>query len=309
MDKSQKNDFRCGFVSIVGRPNVGKSTLLNCILKEKVAIVSTIPQTTRTQIRGVYSEKRGQIIFIDTPGLHRPKDGLGKWMNRACEETLVDADCIIHLVDTSEPTGEEEDMVVARLNNVKTPVIIGLNKIDLKGKYVPEYIALWEKTKGKPMNAIDSLILLPISSKTGFNVDKLLEIIFEFLPIGEALYPQDALSDMPQGMAIADIVREKLFWAMRDEIPHSLAVIVEEMTKRKKDLLYLRINILVERESQKEIVIGKGGSVLKKVGTLARAELEKLMDARVFLDLNVKVEPNWRNNEILLQDMGYSSPG
>ena len=151
----EKESFRCGFVSIVGRPNVGKSTLLNYSLKEKVAIVSTIPQTTRNQIRGIYTEDRGQIIFVDTPGLHRPKDGLGKWMNKASEETLVDADCVIHLVDTSEPTGEEEDMVVTRLNNVKAPVIVGLNKIDLKGKYVPEYIALWEKTKNKPIGQIE----------------------------------------------------------------------------------------------------------------------------------------------------------
>lgn len=304
MDKNLEKDFRCGVVSIVGRPNVGKSTLLNAIVKEKIAIVSTVPQTTRTQIRGIYSEKRGQIIFIDTPGLHKSKDHLGQMMNRASSQTMGDADCLIHLVDTSEPTGMEEDMVVSQLKTAKAPIILGLNKIDLKGKYVDQYIALWEKAKGIPVTEMDFLTLLPMSGKTGFHIEKLLSVIFEKLPIGPALYPMDTISDVPQQLAIADIVREKLFWIMREELPHSLAVITTDVNKKKKGLLYIRIEILVDHESQKEIVIGKKGEILKKIGTQARKELEGLLDSKVFLELFVKVKKHWREDDRLLKEMG-----
>ena len=304
MSQDTENNFRCGMVSIVGRPNVGKSTLLNRILNEKIAIVSKVPQTTRHQIRGIYTDTRGQIIFVDTPGLHKPKDSLGQWMNVTSEDTMKEADCIVHLVDSSEPTGKEEEMVVSRLKEINVPIIVGLNKIDLKGKYVDQYIALWEKTKGQPINTLNSMTLLPLSSKTGFNTDKLLDILFGLLPKGPALYPSDTISDMPQKLAVADIIREKLLWVMREEVPHSLAVIVEEMTPRKEKLIYVRAVILVERESQKEIVIGKKGMVLKKVGTLARDELESLLQSKIFLDLYVKSEKNWRDNVSILKELG-----
>ena len=304
---AQENEsFRCGMVSIIGRPNVGKSTLLNCILEEKVAIVSIVPQTTRHQIKGIYNDKRGQIIFVDTPGVHHSKDNLGRLMNTLSEDTAQQTDCIIHLVDTSEATGREEEMVVRRLKDIRVPIIVGLNKIDLKGKYVDQYIELWEKIKGQPIQAISSLVLLPLSGKTGFHIDKLLEILFELLPQGPALYPQDTLCDFPQKLALADIIREKLFWLMREEIPHSLAVLVEEMTPRKKGLVYIKAQILVERKSQKEIVIGKKGQILKKVGTLARGELEELLGKKVFLDLEVRLEENWRDNNSILQELGYN---
>lgn len=292
-------------VSIIGRPNTGKSTLLNAIVDEKIAIVSSVPQTTRSRIRGIYNDKRGQIIFIDTPGLHLPQDRLGAWMNSTAEGTMHEADCIIYLVDANKPTGQEEEMIVSRLKNIKTPVILGLNKVDLNGKRADEYISLWEKVKGKPITEMKSFVLLPLSGETRYNIDTLISLIFEFLPVGPALYPTDIVSDMPQKMAIADIIREKLFAMMREEVPHSLAVNVEEITLKQKKVTYIRAEILVERDSQKEIVIGKGGQVLKKVGTLARIELEELLESKVFLDLNVKWQKKWRDDDTVLQDLGY----
>ncbi len=301
----EKKSLRCGVVAIVGRPNVGKSTLLNGILGEKVAIVSSVPQTTRQQIRGIYNDERGQIVFIDTPGVHLAKDTLGKWMNASSSRTGSDADCIIHLVDSSEPTGQEESMVMDQLGDFKNPIIVGLNKIDLKGKYVDHYIAIWEKAKEKPFHEIENMTLLPISGKTSFNIDKLLNLLFAILPEGPLLYPTDTLSDLPQRVAIADIIREKLFWLMREEVPHSLAVIIKDIVKRKKNLLYIPAVILVERDSQKEIVIGKKGQILKEVGTAARKELEDLMGQKIFLELFVKTEKNWRDNPGLLNEMGF----
>ncbi len=305
MTENTQDNFRCGFVSIIGRPNVGKSTLLNCILKQKVAIVSKVPQTTRQQIRGIYNDTRGQIIFIDTPGLHIPKDALGKRMNLLARDTAQQADCLIHVVDASEPTGPEEERVVSALKNITAPIILGLNKIDLKGKCVDQYIQLWEKTKNVSIGAITNLTLLPISAKTEFNIEKLLDILFENLPVGVALYPREMVSDVPVKLAIADLIREKLFWSMREEIPHSLAVVIEEMTVKKGKLTSISAAILVERESQKKIVIGKRGEVLKKVGTLARAEIEKLLSSRIFLTLTVREKKDWRENNSILDELGY----
>ncbi len=299
--------FKSGVVSVVGRPNVGKSTLVNAILKEKVAIVSSVPQTTRFQIRGIYTDARGQIIFIDTPGLHRSKDKLDKAMNTTSLDSIQNADCIVHLADTSRPCGREEEMIIDNLKDLKTPIIIGLNKIDLKGKYVTEYISLWEKIKGKSIHDIKNIILLPLSGTEDVNIDKLLDLIFERLEVGELLYPADTLTDLPQRLAIADIIREKLFSLMREEIPYSLAVVVEEMEKHKRGVLYIRAKILVERPTQKEIVIGKHGNILKEVGTLARKELEELLESKVFLETFVGVEKKWRDDDQMLKELGYGS--
>lgn len=302
----EKKDSRCGIVAIVGRPNVGKSTLLNKIIGEKIAIVSKVPQTTRHQIRGIYTDERGQIIFIDTPGFLRGKDKLDQFLKQAAVSTFHDADGIIHLVDSSETVGREEEEVVSNLKDLKIPIIVGFNKIDLKGKHLPEYISLWERAKGKPAAEISSLTLLPLSGKRGTNVDKLLDLLFELLPQGPALYPPDIISDLPQKMAVADIIREKLLNIMREEVPHSIAVIIEQFEPRKKNVMYVGAVILVERDSQKEIVIGKGGNVLKTIGILAREELETLLDTSVFLDLHVKLKSNWRDDGPLLQDLGYA---
>ena len=306
-DKQVRVPFRCGFVSIVGRPNVGKSTLLNSLVEEKIAIVSKIPQTTRNPVRGIYNDERGQIIFIDTPGIHLGRDRLDKFMNRTAVETTVDVDVIIHLADTSRAVGEEEHRVVESLKDLPKPIILGLNKIDLKGRYLPQHIGLWEQIRGRPVTEMKDFVILPLSGKTGTNREKLLDILFEFLPVGEALYPLDSVTDVPQKMVIADIIREKLFNVMREEVPHSIAVVIEEMGPRKKKMTYIRALIMVERETQKEIVIGKGGSILKKIGSLARQELEELLERKVFLDLVVKAQKNWRDDLSVLEEMGYVS--
>jgi len=297
--------YRCGMVSIVGRPNVGKSTLLNTIVGEKVTIVSKVPQTTRHRIRGIYSDERGQIVFIDTPGLVSGKDRLDYLLRKVCLGATQDVDCIIHLVDTQETVGKEEVELVKRLNGVKVPIILGLNKIDLKGEYIPEYIALWEQVKNKPINHIDSLTMVALSGKDCINVDKLLDVLFEKLPEGEPFYPTDTISDIPQKILIADIIREKLLYVLREEVPHSIAVVIESIKPRRKKTLHIQAVILVERESQKEIVIGKKGHTLKTIGTQARQELEELVGSKIFLETYVKTQKKWRDDLQLLQELGY----
>ena len=302
MDKKLKS----GIVAIVGRPNVGKSTLLNAILGEKISIVSDVPQTTRRQIRGIHTDERGQIVFIDTPGVHAGKDKLDKYMNRASLGSIDSVDAVIHMVDASETTGQEERHVISRLNKCGKPIIVGLNKIDItKGKFVPEYIKLWEEMRGVPMTEMKDLILFPISALKGTNVKKLVDLLFEQMPQGPLLYPEDTITDLPRRMAMADLIREKLFLLMREEIPHSIAVIIEGVQPQRGKILHIRAAILVERESQKEIVIGKAGAILKQVGTEARKDLEELVDSKVFLELFVKARSNWREDYSTLEDMGY----
>ena len=297
-------NFRCGLVSIVGRPNVGKSTLLNAILKEKVSIVSRVPQTTRHQIRGIYNDERGQIIFIDTPGLYLGKDKLDQMLIKTAFSSTREVDAVIHLVDNSEPTGREERAVVQRLLRVSAPIILGLNKIDLKRSFLPQYISLWETLKGVPVQEMKGFTLLPLSAKTRANLDKLLDILFELLPRGPALYPLDVICDVPRKTAVGDIIREKFLHVMREEIPHSLAVIVESIQPKKNKAVYISALVFVERESHKEIVIGKNGEVLKKIGTLARLELEDLLEGKIYLDLHVKLQKKWRDDLSLLEEMG-----
>lgn len=307
MPEEHKENFRCGMVSIVGRPNVGKSTLLNRILGEKVAIVSKVPQTTRNQIRGIYTDERGQIIFVDTPGVHKGGDQLDRFMNQSAFGITSEADVIIHLVDANDRVGLEEEELVARLHSLKVPVILGLNKVDLKGKTIAEYISLWEKVTGKPIQENPLITILPLSGKDGTNISKLIDIVFELLPDGQALYPQDTVCDIPQKMVIADIIREKLYMLVKDELPHSIAVVIDVVEPRKGKLLYIQAVIMVERDSQKSIVIGKNGALLKKVGSLARVELEELLESKVFLELFVKSHKDWRDSTSLLQEMGYQS--
>ncbi len=298
--------LKSGMVTIVGRPNVGKSTLLNAILQEKVSITSQVPQTTRNQIRGIVTDSRGQIVFIDTPGIHLGGDRLDKYMNKASAGSIDGVDAVVHLVDSSECTGVEERHVISLLKHCTKPIIVGLNKVDVtKGKFVPEYIKLWEEVTGKPMTEMPNLILLPLSALKGTNVSKLIDILFDYMPKGPMLYPQDAITDLPKRMAMADLIREKLFRIMRDEVPHSIAVIIEHVQPRKGKTLHIRALILVERESQKEIVIGKGGAILKQIGSQARVDLEALVDSKVFLELYVKTKSNWREDHDTLEEMGY----
>lgn len=292
-------------VSIIGRPNVGKSTLLNTIVGEKVAIVSKVPQTTRNRIRGIYSDERGQIIFIDTPGLVTGKDKLDYLLRKACLNTAQEVDCVIHLVDAKEPVGPEEEQLVQRLCDAKVPIILGLNKVDQTPKNIPEYIALWERAKGKPVQEIKNFHMVALSGKEGTNVDALLDVLFAQLPESPLLYPEDTISDIPQKVVIADIIREKLLYVLRDEIPHSVAVIIESIKPRRKKTIHIQALILVERDTHKEIVIGKKGEVLKKIGTQAREELESLLGSKVFLETFVKTQKNWRDDIQLLQELGY----
>lgn len=295
----------CGIVAIVGRTNTGKSTLLNYILGKKVAIVSQIPQTTRNIIRGILTEKRGQIVFVDTPGIHKPKHHLGKYMNILAEDSAQGADLIMHLVDSSERVGEEEEMVVHYLTSAKAPVVLALNKVDLGGKFVPAYLKLWEEKKGKTLQELtDSFIAIPVSALKGTNIDRLLDVLFSHLPEGPELYPEDIVSDFPERLACADIIREKLFECMREELPYSIGVLVDEIAERSKKLTYIRADILVERDSQKAIVIGAQGKVMKNVGSLARKELEGILDRKVYLELNVKVRQGWRQDTEILRQMG-----
>ncbi len=301
-NKKQKS----GVIAIVGRPNVGKSTLLNALLGEKVSIVSKVPQTTRNQVRGIYTDDRGQIVFIDTPGLHMGRDALDKYMNRVSAGSIEGVDAVIHLVDANDHVGLEERRVVERLNTCGKTIIVGLNKVDLtKGKNVPEYIALWEQVRSKPMTDMPDLILFPLSALKGTNVSKLVDLLFEHLPEGPLLYPEDTLTDLPRRMAMADIIREKLFRLMREEVPHSIAVVIEKIQPRKGKTLHVQALILVERDTQKEIVIGKKGEVLKKVGMDARRDLENICESKVFLEMFVKVRKDWRDDPSLLGDMGY----
>jgi len=293
-------------VTIVGRPNVGKSTLLNQIVGEKVAIVTRVPQTTRNQVRGIYNDERGQIIFIDTPGIHLGTDKLDKFMNQSASGTIDEADCVIYLVDTSRLTGEEEENIASRLKNVKAPIIFGMNKIDLKRRNVDEYIALWERVKGKSVHEMENVTILALAGLKGTNIEKLIDILFDLLPEGPLLYPEDIVCDVPQKIVIADIIREKLFRVLQKEIPHSLGVIVESMCPVRKKTMNIKALIFVERDTQKEIVIGKNGDVLKKIGILAREDLEELLETKVYLEMFVKTQKRWRDNVSLLQEFGYS---
>lgn len=301
----KEKELRCGFAAIIGRPNAGKSTLLNRIIAEKIAIVSPVPQTTRTMVKGIYTDERGQIVFIDTPGWHRGRDHLDRFMSQACLDATDGVDCVIHLADTSRPIGEEEFQVVDRLKHVKVPVIVGLNKVDLKGEYMAQYISLWEEAKKKKIEEIKNLVLLPLSGKEGTQVDKLIDLVFSFLPVGPLFYEQDVISDTPRRHVVADIIREKLFLLTREELPHSIAVVVDEMRPAKGKTTFIRATVLVERDSQKEIVIGAKGQMIKQVGVMARAELENLLETKVFLELYVKANKHWRDDLAMLADMGY----
>ncbi len=302
---SQPPALKCGFVSIVGRPNTGKSTLLNYLVGEKVAIVSPVPQTTRTAVRGIFTDKRGQIVFVDTPGWHAGRDGLDRFMNKSCQNSLEGVDAVVYVVDTSRTVGEEERQIARRLKSVKVPVVMALNKIDLKGDHIGQYIELWEEAKGRKIDEIENFVMIPVSGRAGTQTDKLLDVLFGFLPSGPFFYEEDIVSDMPQKQLVSDMIREKLFLLTREELPHSIAVVVEEMRPVKGKTTHIRAVIFVERDSQKEIIIGARGQMVKKVGTMARAELEALLGNKVFLELHVKAQKNWRDDHGMLADMGY----
>lgn len=294
-----KKDFRSGFVTVIGRPNAGKSTLLNQLLGQKILIMSDKPQTTRNKINCILTEERGQVVFLDTPGIHKPKHKLGEFMVDSALESLREVDLILYMVDVTADFGAGEEYILENLKQVKTPCILLLNKIDLIEKdkllkLIKHYSALK-----------DFLAILPISAKTGENKEELMNIIFKEMPKGPMYYPEDEVTDQPERFIMAELVREKVLYLTRDEVPHSIAVVVETV-EEKKTLVKVRAVIVVERDSQKGIIIGHEGRVLKEIGKLARQDIETLLGSKVFLELFVKVEKDWRNRGRSLREFGYS---
>ncbi len=299
-----KTKLHSGFVVLIGRANVGKSTLLNNLLGKKVSIISKVPQTTRYSIRGILNDERGQIVFVDTPGIYITKKKISKFLSKRTFAVKEEADLILYMVDLSRAPGEEEREIMRRLlHRIDRPVIMALNKRDLGQFHADEYIELWKEYLQEGDNPLKYFI--PISALEKRGLDELLDAIFEFLPESPPLYPEDIISDLPEKFLIADIIREKIFNLTHEEVPHSVAVKVEDIEERKNNLVYIQATILVERKSQKAIIIGKRGEFLKGVGTEAREELELNFQKKVFLDLWVKVKKDWQNDIIVLRDLGY----
>lgn len=291
--------YRSGFVTIVGRPNVGKSTLLNQLIGQKIAIMSDKPQTTRNTIQAVYTTEDAQIIFIDTPGIHKPKTKLGDFMVKSAVSTLNEVDLILFLIDVSEEMGGGDRFIMKQLESVQTPVFCVMNKIDLiHPEKLLEIIAQYKEV-------LEFAEFIPISAKLGNNVNTLLDNIVKRMPEGPQYYPEDQITDHPEQFIIAELIREKLLHATFEEVPHSLAVQIEEMYVQDNGVVYISAIIYVERESQKGIVIGKQGSMLKEVGRLARMDIEALLGSRIFLEMRVKVKKDWRNQDFVLRDLGF----
>jgi GTPase len=296
---TSSKEFRSGFVSVIGRPNAGKSTLLNHLIGQKVLIMSDKPQTTRNRIQCILTEERGQIVFLDTPGIHKPKHKLGEYMVGKAKESMRDVDVILYLVDLSAEYGPGEEYIIEMLKQTKTPCVLVLNKVDLLATKellmlkIQQFAAL-----------VDFAAVVPISAKTGENSDELLNVIFAQLSPGPMYYPEDEVTDQPERFIMAELVREKVLQLTHDEIPHSIAVVIEEV-EEKKTLVKVRALIIVERESQKGIVIGAGGRQLKEISSLARLEIEALLGSKVFLEVWVKVKKDWRNRPDSLRNYGY----
>lgn len=297
---STGEEFRSGFVAILGRPNVGKSTLLNQLAGQKVAIMSDKPQTTRNKIQAVLTREDAQIVFIDTPGVHKPHHKLGQFMLSEVYSALEEVDAVLFVLDASDVIGSGDQYVAQELSRIKTPIFLILNKVDL---LTPEKIA-------QVMEDVKKLgqfsQVLPLSAKTGENLDLLIDELIACLPPGPQYYPEDMVTDQPERLIIGEMIREKALHLTREEVPHALGVEVEEVTKRQnKDLVYVRAVIYVERDSQKGIIVGKGGNMLKKIGQMARNDIENLLGTAIFLDLWVKVKEDWRNKDNMLKTLGY----
>lgn len=290
--------YKSGFVAVIGRPNVGKSTLINKIIGQKIAITSDKPQTTRSRIQCILTQDDAQIIFLDTPGIHRPKFKLGEYMLKAAEGTLKEVDAIFFVIDATEKFGGGEKYILERLSATTKPVILVVNKVDLlaREKILP-IIAEYSTRR-------DFAAVVPISAVDGTNVDALISEAKKFLPEGVQYYPADMVTDQPERLIIAELIREKILHATQDEIPHSIAVDLDEFTERDNGTIFIRATIYVERDSQRGILIGKGGTMLKRIGAAARPEIEMLLGTKTFLDLWVKVKRDWRNSVGALQSFG-----
>lgn len=289
--------MKTGFVALVGRPNAGKSTLLNQILERKIAIVSDKAQTTRHKITGVLTNETGQIVFLDTPGIHKPRHKLGERMVEIAQSSLYDADVVYYLVDVMQDFGPGEQYIVDQLQKTSAPVFLLLNKIDrVENLYLLSLIAQWQQR-------FDFAEIFPLSAKKGDNIEKLIETTFGYLEEGPQFYPADSVTDQPEEVVIAELIREQILEATRDEVPHSVAVVVEQMKLRDDGKIYVGATIYVERDSQKGIIIGRGGLMLRKIGSKARREIEYLLGEKVYLDLWVKVNEDWRNKESAIKSL------
>jgi len=296
----QKKGFKSGFVAIVGRPNVGKSTLMNQVIGQKIAIMSDKPQTTRNKIHGVYTTDDVQIVFLDTPGIHKPNSKLGNYMLKAAESALNEVEAILFLTDVTEAIGGGDRYIIEQLKKVKdTPVFLVLNKID---KIHPEEML---PVIDKFRKLMDFTEIVPVSALQGNNVNALLEQVTRYLGEGPMYYPADQITDHPEQFVCAELIREKLLQLTREEVPHSIAVEIETMSVAENGLVNIGAVIFVERDSQKGIIIGKSGALLKEVGKLARLDMERLLGSKIFLELWVKVNKDWRNRESILKTLGY----
>lgn len=293
--------FKSGFVSIIGRPNVGKSTLTNRLIGEKLSIISSKPQTTRNAIKAIVNTDDSQIIIIDTPGIHKPKTKLGEYMVKLAEGTLNEVDIILFLVEATDRIPGAGDLyIIEQLKSVKTPVILIINKIDLvKKEELPETIKNFSQL-------LDFRAVVPISATSGDGTDIVIEEIKKLLPEGPKYFPDDVITDQPERMLAAELIREKILELLSDEVPHGTGIEIISFRERKdRDMIDIEANIYCERESHKGIIIGKQGAMLKKIGTLARVEMENLFGVKVFLKLWVKVKPDWRNSASMLKTLGY----
>lgn len=299
-DKYMEKGFKSGFVALIGRPNVGKSTLMNQIIGQKIAITSKKPQTTRNKIQTVYTCDEGQIVFLDTPGIHKAKNKLGEYMVSVAEKTLNEVDLIMWLVEPDTFIGAGEQHIAEQLKGIQVPVILVINKTDtVKQDEVLSFIDAYRKI-------LDFDEIIPASALREKNVDTIVEQIFKYLPEGPMYYDEDTVTDQPMRQIVAELIREKALHALDEEIPHGIAVTIERMKKRRhKDIYDIEATIVCERDSHKGIIIGKQGSMLKKIGTNARYEIEQQLDTKVNLQIWVKVRKDWRDSELLMKNYGY----
>jgi len=300
-EEVKRSGFKSGFISIIGRPNVGKSTLLNLLLGEKIAIVSDKPQTTRNRILGIKNHPAGQIIFLDTPGIHRAQSRLNRSMVKVALATYSEVDGVCFMIEADRSDNDENDFILETLTKIEKPVLLVINKIDL----VPKGDLLPIMERYSRLRSFEQII--PISALLGDGVETFVDELLKILPEGPRLFPEDMITDLPERFLVAELIREKVFQLTQEEIPYATAVVVEDFKEREeKNLIVIRATIQVERESQKGILIGKRGRMLKEIGRLAREEIEALLGARVFLELWVKEEKNWREDPRALRRLGYS---
>lgn len=292
--------YKSGFISIIGRPNVGKSTFLNRVIGQKIAIMSDKPQTTRNKIQGVYTTNDSQMVFIDTPGIHKPKHKLGDFMMKTATNTLKEVDLILFMINAEEGFGRGDEFIIEKLKEIKTPIFLVINKID---RIHPDQLML---LIDQYKDLLDFAEVVPISALEGNNVDRLLEQIEKLLPEGPQYYPADQVTDHPERFIVSELIREKVLHLTREEVPHSIAVVIDKIAKRDgKEMIDVMATIIVERDSQKGIVIGRGGTLLKEVGKRSRHDIENLLGSKVFLELWVKVQKDWRNKASNLRELGF----